>query len=227
MALRQALAFASCFFPARTLRSDSPFIRDRYRMPDLDPALDLVEQIHGLLLETPDGVSEYRLLQSLREGRCSHLPTLPLSDRLVLFRSHFLLFNALYRLREQLWQDARAHLQIDPLCICLLPYTEGEHALAEQDPLRDYYLDLNQLRETDEADVARLLSSFWTRMQGGDEKRAALELFEMEEDVPVTAARIKQRYRQLVALHHPDRGGSTERLKSINLAMEILQRYYH
>jgi hypothetical protein len=195
-------------------------------MPDLDPALDLAEQLYGLLQEVPGGVSEYRLLQSLRERRCSHLPSLPLSDRLVLFRSHFLLFNALYRLRDRLWHDASGHLQIDPMCICLLPYTEGEHALAEQDPLRDYYLDLNQLRETDDADVARLLSSFWTRMQGGDEKRAALELFEMEEDVPVTAARIKQRYRQLVGLHHPDRGGSTERLKSINLAMEILQRYY-
>lgn len=196
-------------------------------MSDLDPALDLADQVHGLLLEQPDGVSEYRLLQTLRERRCSHLPSLPLSEPLVLFRSHFLLFNALYRLRDRLWHNTSGHLQIDPLCICLLPYSEGERALAALDPLRDYYLDLNQLRDTDESDVERLLSSFWTRMQGGDEKRAALELFEMEENLPVTAARIKQRYRQLVSIHHPDRGGSTERLKSINLAMEILQRYYH
>lgn len=196
-------------------------------MSDLDPALDLADQVHGLLLEQPDGVSEYRLLQTLRERRCSHLPSLPLSEPLVLFRSHFLLFNALYRLRDRLWHNTSGHLQIDPLCICLLPYSEGERALAALDPLRDYYLDLNQLRDTDESDVERLLSSFWTRMQGGDEKRAALELFEMEENLPVTAARIKLRYRQLVSIHHPDRGGSTERLKSINLAMEILQRYYH
>ncbi|RFQ09430.1 molecular chaperone DnaJ, partial [Pseudomonas sp. ATCC 13867] len=26
--------------------------------------------------------------------------------------------------------------------------------------------------------------------------------------------------------HHPDRGGSTTRLQSINKAMEILERYY-
>jgi len=195
-------------------------------MPDLDPSLDLADQLHQLLHEEPDGISEYRLLQRLRERHCSHLPNLALSDRLVLFRSHFLLFNALYRLRERLWQEESAHLQIEPLCIRLLPYAAGEQALAEQDPLRDYYLDLNQLRDTDERDVEHLLTSFWTRMQGGDEKRAALELFEMDEQLPVTAARIKQRYRQLVAQHHPDRGGSTERLKSINLAMEILQRYY-
>jgi hypothetical protein len=30
----------------------------------------------------------------------------------------------------------------------------------------------------------------------------------------------------MVSEHHPDRGGSTERLQSINLAMEILERYY-
>ena len=43
---------------------------------------------------------------------------------------------------------------------------------------------------------------------------------------PLTLELIKHRYRQLVSLHHPDRGGSTQRLQSINLAMEILARYY-
>ncbi len=195
-------------------------------MTDLDPALDLSDQLLPLLHAAPDGISEYQLLQQLRARHCSHLPNLPLSEPLVLFRSHFLLFNALYRLRDRLWQDAAGHLQIDPLCIRLLPYHAGSSSLSEPDPLRAYYLDLQQLRDTDEAEVARLLSSFWTRMQGGDEKRAALELFELDDDCPLDLPRIRQRYRQLVALHHPDRGGSTERLQSINLAMEILQRYY-
>lgn len=195
-------------------------------MTDLDPALDLAEQIRLLLEEAAEGYSEYQLLQTLRERHCTHLPALPLSDRLVLFRSHFLLFNALYRLREQLHARASHHLQIDPLRIRLQPYAAGEQALCEQDPLRGYYLDMNQLRDTDEAEVTRLLASFWTRMQGGDEKRAALELFELNGDVAVSMVQIKLRYRQLVAQHHPDRGGNAERLKSINLAMEILQRYY-
>src|SRR5690606_38556634 len=86
---------APCFFPASALRSDRTPTTARTRMPDLDPALDLADQLYGLLQEVPGGVSEYRLLQTLRERRCSHLPSLPLSDRLVLFRSHFLLFNAL------------------------------------------------------------------------------------------------------------------------------------
>ena len=59
------------------------------------------------------------------------------------------------------------------------------------------------------------------------EKRAALELFELDRaSQPLTLELIKRRYRQLVGLHHPDRGGSTQRLQSINLAMEILERYY-
>lgn len=97
---------------------------------------------------------------------------------------------------------------------------------------------MTNLRDTDEEEVERLLASFWSRMRGGyaeglpevldpEQKRAALELFELEQegsslDLPM----IKRRYRQLVSIHHPDRGGSTTRIQSINLAMEILQRYY-
>ena len=61
---------------------------------------------------------------------------------------------------------------------------------------------------------------------GYGEKRAALELFELHEESRLDLGTIKYRYRQLVSLHHPDRGGSTSRLQSINQAMEILQRYY-
>jgi len=152
---------------------------------------------------------------------------LPLADKLVLFRTHFLLFNALYQLRDRLWREQRGTLQISPLCIQLLPYQAGSRELREQDPLRDYYLNLDHLRDTDERDVEKLLASFWTRMQGGEEKRAALELFELaDQPQALTLATIKHRYRQLVSQHHPDRGGSTARLQSINKAMEILERYY-
>lgn len=193
---------------------------------DLDCTLDLVEQLHQLLRSEPAGLSEYQLIQHLKSRHCTHIPRLGLDDKLVLFRTHFLLFNALYQLRDQLWQDQSAHLDINPLCVRLQPWQPGRLALAEHDPLRDYYLNMQHLRDTTEADVAQLLASFWTRMQGGDEKRAALELFELNDEQPLKLATIKQRYRQLVSLHHPDRGGSTSRLQSINLAMEILERYY-
>lgn len=193
---------------------------------DLDPSLDLAEQVLKLLQAAPGGLAEYALIQQLKAGHSGHLPNLPLTDKLVLFRTHFLLFNALYRLRDTLWQQQAHLLQINPLCIQLLPYQPGISALSEHDALRDYYLNLDNLRDTDERDVERLLASFWTRMQGGEEKQAALGLFELDDEKPLDMTRIKHRYRQLVSQHHPDRGGSTERLQSINKAMEILERYY-
>lgn len=194
---------------------------------DLDPSQDLADQVLQLLQAAPEGLAEYALIQQLKAHHSGHLPNLPLTDKLVLFRTHFLLFNALYRLRDQLWQAQTHLLEISPLCIRLLPYQPGDAALSERDELRDYYLDMGQLRDTDERDVERLLTSFWTRMHGGDEKQAALELFELSNERTLDLPRIKQRYRQMVSVHHPDRGGSTERLQSINLAMEILERYYH
>ena len=193
---------------------------------DLNPDLDLAEQLLELLQACPQGCSEYELIQQLKARHSTHIPHLPLTDRLVLFRTHFLLFNALYRLRDQLWGEQRAHLQISALRTCLQPYQAGNANLSEHDPLRDYYLDMQQLRDTSAHDVEQLMTSFWTRLQGGDEKLAALELFELHEENCLDLGRIKYRYRQLVSQHHPDRGGSTSRLQSINQAMEILQRYY-
>jgi hypothetical protein len=195
---------------------------------ELDPSVDLADQLHQLLQDAPAGIGEYQLIQQLKDRHCTHIPHLPLTDKLVLFRTHFLVFNALYRLRERLWGERLGFVQISPLHIQLLPYRAGSAELSEHDPLRDYYLDLSQLTDTDEQDVEELLASFWKRMQGGEEKRAALELFELNDSQQVlNIGLIKHRYRQLVSLHHPDRGGSTERLQSINKAMEILERYYN
>jgi DnaJ-domain-containing protein 1 len=194
---------------------------------ELDNSLDLSDQVLQLLRESPDGCSEYQLIQQLKNRHSTHIPNVGLADKLVLFRTHFLLFNALYGLRDRLWQQQTGHLLISPLCVQLLPYSAGHAQLSEPDPLRAYYLDLSHLRDTSEDDVEKLLTSFWKRMQGGDEKRAALELFELDSNSQtLKLATIKQRYRQLVSEHHPDRGGSTSRLQSINLAMEILARYY-
>ncbi|MDO9320515.1 MAG: DNA-J related domain-containing protein [Pseudomonas sp.] len=193
---------------------------------NIQPPTDLAEQLLALLQAASDGCSEYQLIQQLRQQQSTPLDNLASDPHLALFQTHFLIFNALYRLRERLWLARSAHLQISPLCCQLLPYQAGSAELAEHDPLRDYYLDLQHLQSTNAHDVEQLLASFWTRLQGGDEQRAALELFELSAQPALDLARIKHRYRQLVSQHHPDRGGSTSRLQSINLAFEILQRYY-
>ncbi|MFT5780850.1 MAG: hypothetical protein ACI9EB_000207 [Pseudomonas sp.] len=186
----------------------------------------LSEQLLVFLQAAPAGCSEYQLIQQLRQQQSVHLADLAADPQLALFQTHFLIFNALYRLRERLWQEGRAHLHISPLCCQLQPYQTGSLALSEHDPLRDYYLDLQQLQSTSAIEVEQLLASFWTRLQSGNDQRAALELFDLHTTPVLDLTRIKYRYRQLVSQHHPDRGGSTSRLQSINHAFEILQRYY-
>lgn len=182
-------------------------------------------QLFELLKAAPEGLSEYELLLRLSRWQNGE-PRLP-SDTLELFRSHFLLFHTLYRLRDQLHAGGQATLQISPLCIRLLPYQAGEHALSENEPLRDYYLDLNHLRDTGADDVEQMLGNFWLRLHGSEDKRDALAALDLDEHAEeLDLAVIRQRYRQLVSLHHPDRGGCTQRLQRINSAMETLQRYY-
>jgi len=185
-------------------------------------ALDTL--ILEILAEHPDGLSEYELLKALRNTVLADMAGAAQSDRLTLFRMHFLLFNTLYRLRERLWQERRGHLEIDVLRIVLRPYRHGTAALDAYDPLRDYYLDLNNLHDTTDEDVAALLASFWTRMQADGQRAAALAVLELEE--PVDYAVIKKRYRTLAMRYHPDRGGDTARLQAINHAMEILEKCY-
>lgn len=197
---------------------------------DALPATDLCQTLLELLRATPGGSSEYQLIQILRAEGNPHLSQRSLQDSLVLFRTHFIVFNALYRLRDRLWGEGAGHLEINPLCIRLLPYQAGSQALSESDPLRDYYLDMNQLHATTGEDVEQLLDSFWKHLDsnpGTDQTREALRLFELNDEPTLDLARIRLRYRQLVSRHHPDRGGSTERLQSINAAMEILLRHYH
>ena len=104
---------------------------------DLEPQMDLAEQIFVLLREQPEGCSEYQLIQQLKARHSTHIPNLPLLDKLVLYRTHFLVFNALYRLRDQLWGEASHSLQISPLCIRLQPSVPGAAGIVENDPLRD------------------------------------------------------------------------------------------
>lgn len=179
------------------------------------------ELLQEILASSPDGLSEYELLNSLRQKGQTGLPE-NFSDHLVLFRTHFLLFHSLYRLRDRLWRAQQAHLEIGPLSIRLLPYSRAEAGLAAHDPLREYYLDLTQLELMTEQRVDELLAGFWIRLQNSDQRAGALAELGLQD--PVDDATIKQRYRELAMRHHPDRGGEQETLQTINAAMSVLAK---
>jgi hypothetical protein len=186
-------------------------------------ANDFLHQLQTLLRAHPAGLSEFELIKLLQaEGETGFEPAC-LKDNLSLFQSHFLLFHSLYCLADQLAAHPEWRLMINPLCIQLLPAARlNKSELAAPGALRSYYLDLDNLENTDAAAVEELLDQFWQRFLRNDERSAALDTLGLSD--PVDWPTIKDTHRRLAMTHHPDRGGDEARLQEINAAMQILAR---
>lgn len=186
---------------------------------------DALEQFQTTLLELlerhPDGVSEYALFNQLSALDFPDYHEPVRRPALGLFRAHFALFHALYRLRDRLWDEQRAQLDINTLCIRLSPYsTQCSNLPSRRDPLRDYYLDTRHLHDTTATDVDDMLGKFWRRFGPRDQREQALGVLGLND--PVDDVTIKQTWRRLAMQHHPDRGGSEQRLQEINAALTAL-----
>ena len=192
----------------------------------LPPGFD--DCVLQVLEANPEGVSEFAMLKHLAHAFPDSLFATPgaLGEPLQLFQLHFLLFHRLYALSDHL-AGSRRELAIHALCIRLLPRQTLRPDLTVVDPLRAYYLDWNQWLQTSADDVRRLLDEFWRNRPAPVTSRQlqwAREVIGVGqgEDMPA----IKRRYRRLMMLHHPDRGGDGERGSEINQAYLILNRYY-
>jgi DnaJ-domain-containing protein 1 len=185
---------------------------------------DLEQALEQLLEVSADGLSEHALLSALRQR--DELAWLggDHSQHYNLFQRHFLLFHALYLMQQRDWAERHAYLEISPLHIQRHPYRSGEAGLDAVDPLRSYYLDLDNLVTTSAEDVKQMLNGFWQRYLAGEGREEALQLLGLEE--PVDRQVIERRYRELAAQHHPDRGGDAQRQVEINKAIGILRQYY-
>lgn len=121
--------------------------------------------LQNLLLDKPAGFSEYQLINHFKDAQHPFFVSANLSDSLSLFRSHFVLFHLLYKLRDNLRAAGEFELHISPLQIYLAPmssatqHSANSSALAAREPLRRYYLDLNNLQDTGRAEVDALLNS--------------------------------------------------------------------
>ncbi|MCF6336571.1 MAG: molecular chaperone DnaJ [Gammaproteobacteria bacterium] len=182
-----------------------------------------LQRLLKVLRAHPTGISEYELICILGSAGESHFDTDCLRDNLSLFQTHFFLFHNLYQLHDQLWHNDGIHLEISPLCIQLIPGNSTScPALSTHNPLRDYYLNIHNLNNTDANDIELLLGKFWQRFVHNDDRHHALE--ELGLNDPVNWTTIKTRHRRLVMEHHPDRGGDKQRLQAINAAMDVLMR---
>ena len=169
------------------------------------------------------GLSEYELIQWVKKHGDHIFESINFWDRLSLFQTHFMLFHTLYQLKTLFAESNVGRLDINPLRIILLPPDINNNTeIADFDPLQKYYLDVTHLDNTSDREIADLLANFWQTMGNPDKRAAALSELELED--PVEFSVIKQQHRRLVMKHHPDRGGSKEKLQSINTAMDILKQ---
>lgn len=195
-------------------------------LPDTDEGLNetitIVTDLIASYLGDGTQCSEFELIKWLQAPDQGVFRTDALSDNLTLFRSHFLVMHCLYRLRNQWLTKKRGFLEISALSIALRPSNEqGCSALLEHDPLAEYYLDLSELT-TDEETIDALLNDFWRRMVIPDHYDEDLLTLDLHPPIDQTA--IRQQYRRLAKLHHPDKGGDAEHFRRISAAYQRLKQ---
>jgi len=190
----------------------------------------LLKMLHNLLAEQPLGLSEYQLIEQLKSAQHPFFIDANLNDPLSLFRTHFVLFNALYQLRDQLHATHGLDLHISALMIRLQACSSHTNASAtavqSSDPLRAYYLDLSHLQATDRRAAEALLYGTLDKINPPEQVQEALAELGIEQPLhSLSEQHLRQHYRKLVSTHHPDRGGSTERLQRINQAMDRIRQH--
>jgi hypothetical protein len=88
--------------------------------------------------------------------------------------------------------------------------------------LNAYYLDWNNNnKNTTEANVNKIIDNFWQRFATVDEQTLALRTLKLKADA--SRRDITRSYRELIAQHHPDKGGDTETFINIRQAYEFLR----
>ncbi len=186
--------------------------------------------------ENIDFITEHQLIKKLQSPPYNLLSHLSFNQSDQLFQLHFLVFHSLYRLNEEFTEQGYGEIVITPLKIKLLRFTkpsliqndkkeyELSKAIKSTDKLAEYYLNLKNIIGISPKDIDLLILSFWQEFHhpnAHDESLAILNL-----SSPTSYKDIKQQYKRLASKHHPDKGGSKEKLQQINQAMATLSKKY-
>ena len=140
------------------------------------------------------GVSEYELIEILKKAPYHFFDDASLREPLMLFKTHFIVFHALYQLKRRWIEQGEGVLDIHTLNIKLNQEsahgdnnsahsdknsTHGDNykdkesqdkvgAITEADTLAEYYLDWGNFEKADRKSVDALLNAFWHRMASGN-----------------------------------------------------------
>ncbi|KHT53158.1 molecular chaperone DnaJ [Alteromonas macleodii] len=138
------------------------------------------------------GVSEYELIEILKKAPYHFFDDASLREPLMLFKTHFIVFHALYQLKRSWIEQGEGVLDIHTLNIKLNQESaHSDHnsahsdknsthsdndkesqnkvgAITEADALAEYYLDWGNFEKADRESVDALLNAFWQRMASGN-----------------------------------------------------------
>lgn len=190
------------------------------------------------LRRAPGGLSEYALIKKLQQPPWQLLGVVRFDQPELLYPVHFLLFHTLYTLRDQLAEDGKT-LAISAMLTRLENRPEeprhklsGQSLPAQADSLRAFYLDLNQYRLST-AQIHAMLDNVYAGHRGANDHHdtsevaaAASYLGYGDRRLPDCFHEVKQRFRRAVMQAHPDRGGSTEQIQTLNAAFAVIRNHY-
>lgn len=195
-------------------------------LDDLDSAiLESLNSEHN-----SNGISEFDLIKQLQQPPYSLFNEQGFHQPLILFQTHFIVYNALYRLKQHGIESQSFDLDILATQIILLPFATTDMPsrstqINPTDPLSEYYLDWKNFSETKEQDVTKLLDNFWRIMAGDDfteSEQNALAVFSFD-SLP-TLEELKTSYKTLSHQHHPDKGGDHKTYSEITTAYNLLKK---
>lgn len=198
------------------------------------------------------GVSEYELIEILKKAPYQFFDDASLREPLMLFKTHFIVFHALYQLKRRWIEQGEGVLDIHTLNIKLNQEsahsdknsTHGDNykdkesqdkvgAITEADALAEYYLDWGNFEKADRKSVDALLNAFWQRMASGNahtfEQEGIVDahaLLGLPQDEHVSLSVLKRVYKKALQLVHPDKGGTQQEAQDVIHAYQLLLGYY-
>ncbi|CAI4156696.1 DNA-J related protein [Alteromonas macleodii] len=198
------------------------------------------------------GVSEYELIEILKKAPYQFFDDASLREPLMLFKTHFIVFHALYQLKRRWIEQGEGVLDIHTLNIKLNQEsahsdknsTHGDNykdkesqdkvgAITEADALAEYYLDWGNFEKADRKSVDALLNAFWHRMASGNAHTFEQEdiadahaLLGLPQDEHVSLSVLKRVYKKALQLVHPDKGGMQQEAQDVIHAYQLLLGYY-
>ena len=203
----------------------------------------LVDTLSTQKLLFQRGVSEYELIEILKKAPYRFFDEASLREPLMLFKTHFIVFHALYQLKRDWIEQGEGVLDIHTLNIKL--DKEPDQAMGskecaakssvvtEADTLAEYYLDWGNFEKADRKSVDALLNAFWQRMAGGKvytfEPKDIVDahaLLGLPQGEHVTLPILKRVYKKSLQLVHPDKGGTQKEAQDVIHAYQMLLGYY-